>query len=409
MIIHKPYIYRTDSKLRLESEIEIGQSMDKIWFEVEEAYGSFLCDDSADAFLLALLPVAAMREEDICVHANVSPKLLFHANHTHTPFLATFFEKKAIQIHADHSEVILYHGSAVMTACSLGVDSLSTIYQHISPDCLPQYRLTHLTLCNSSQLGCSEQESLEKALEEFSGRISLFADEVKLPFFTINSNITSLMVDNHLNPRMVFPYFTMGSILSVQKMLSKYLFSSSYSADHTALDRRDISHSEAIIVPLMGNENVEIVLSDSFVKRIDKTLNVSKNPLTPKYLDVCWSVQSSNLKKRNRSFIKNKKNRNCGWCGKCKRVLLTLEVLGCLSDYKEAFDMDKYYAHRKDYIIDTVAKSRHDIYCREIYDLMKSNGFHIPMYGKICRILDVYNSKIIKFWYKVFVKPKKHS
>lgn len=38
---------------------------------------------------------------------------------------------------------------------------------------------------------------------------------------------------------------------------------------------------------------------------------------------------------------------NCGECFKCRRTLLALDAADKLEDYRESFDIDKYFKQRK--------------------------------------------------------------
>lgn len=194
--IEQPYIYNADDKYRLESKIHNGllNKDYQIWYEVEKEYGQYLCSELADAFLLAVLPLAAASEQDIYIRANISPKLLHYAHEVHAPFYATLLNKKEIQIQADHSETILFGGTAVGTGCSMGVDSLSSIFHYTKADCQPEYRLTHLCLFNSSHMGDQNQDELEKNFRAASANASLFAEELGLPILLVNSNLSLIHI-----------------------------------------------------------------------------------------------------------------------------------------------------------------------------------------------------------------------
>lgn len=412
--ISQPYIYRNEENgnMRLEAKIydEKRDNEHRIWYEVSEEYGQYLCTELADAFLLALLPIAAKSEQDICIHANVSPELFYNAVHTHIPFYAAFLGKKPIQLTADNTNAVQFSGTAVATGCSLGVDSLSTIYQQMSPDCLPEYRLTHLTIFNSSQLGDVDQAALDSAFAEACRKSAAFTEEIGLQFVPVNSNITCLMIDSGLSGTQLFHYFTLSCVLAVQKLFKIYFLSSSYNSEHICVDPADLSHTEALIVPQMGNRNTKVILSDVFTKRTEKTEFISKNKLTPKYIDVCWSTQVFNMHGGRKYYAEGKTHRNCGWCDKCMRTLFTFELLGCLSDYEDAFDLSKYRFHRKDFIIKVVANSKYSIFYNEIYQLMKSKNFKIPVIAYVVRFFNVKDSKLVLWLWQTYnnIKRKMH-
>ena len=385
--IEQPYIYNADDKCRLESKIHNGllNKDYQIWYEVEKEYGQYLCSELADAFLLAVLPLAAVTEQDICIHANISPKLLHNARKVHALFYATLFEKKVIRIFADRSELVLFDGKAVATGCSMGVDYLSTIYQYSEKDCQPEYRLTHLCLFNSCQLGDLDQDKLNQNLYEASRSATQFANEIGLPFLLVNSNITELSKDSNLSVTQVSSYYTISCPMALQKLFGKYIMASSYHAKYVCFEKEDIMHTESVFLPLMGNENMEVVLADTFKSRVDKTAAIMGNPLTPKYLDVCWATQIANMHGGGSWYLNGKKHKNCGWCDKCMRTLFTLELLDGVENYRDTFDLDKYYENRKKFITKVVAYSKIDFFYTELYELMKKRGFPIPFLGAFLR------------------------
>lgn len=407
--INQPYIYSTGEKARLESRIydDVVNKEFKIWYEVDHEYEKYLCTEVSDAFLEVCLQRAVYEEQDIHIQGNVSPMLLHNTIGVHIPFLATMFQKKEITVTSDRSQEIRFSGTAVGTGCSLGVDSLSTIYQHISSDCVPAYRLTHLTLFNTYHFGNMSQERQNIALEESRIKSQVFADEMGLPLVVVNTNLIDLVNDLPITNLQLVGYFTISCSLALQKLFSKYLFASNYSAEYTEMDYEDFEHAENIWGPLLGNENVEIIISDAFMKRTEKTRLISENPLTRKYLDVCWATFFANEKTSGSWYLEGRKHRNCGWCEKCRRTLITLDVLGKLSEYEDIFDIDKYNVYKKIYTVKVVANSKNNLYYRDIYEMMIEEGFPLPILGKIMRVVNVQNSRIFATLYSVYKRLKK--
>lgn len=400
IVVHQPYVYQTKSKSRLECEITDDKMNKtyKIWYEVDDSYKEYLCTELSDAFLIAVLPRAVFTEQDIHIEGNVSPKLLYNTREMHIPLLTKLYGKHLmITVTTERSQAVNFAGCAVATGCSLGIDSLSTIYQHIDPKCPQEYRLTHLALFNSSQFGDKNQDRLDKALEEAAKKAKVFADEVGLPLLVINTNVNELVVDLSLTGTQAIGYFTISCPMALQKMFKQYLLASSISAE--SVEFTDIECTENLYVPLLGNENVDISISQPFLKRIEKTIFVCENPLTPKYLDVCWATESANSKDGVSWYLDGKKNRNCGWCDKCARTLFTLELLGKVSEYKEAFDMDKWQKYRSQFIVKVVANVNRHVHYRELYDLMVKKGYHIPVIGIFLQKTNFQDSKIFKQLY----------
>lgn len=72
---------------------------------------------------------------------------------------------------------------------------------------------------------------------------------------------------------------------------------------------------DPIIMNLISTEKLEFVIHGSQYTRPEKTLKVSKNNLSHKYLDVCV----------NANFIENNNLLNCSTCFKCMQTLVTLD------------------------------------------------------------------------------------
>ena len=78
MILHEPEISRIDGRLRVHARIETRHpklaTLDRLWFEVDEASG-LAVSDRADAFLVAMLPIAMACGESLEVRGRTSPRL----------------------------------------------------------------------------------------------------------------------------------------------------------------------------------------------------------------------------------------------------------------------------------------------------------------------------------------------
>ena len=396
-----PEIVRYGEKSRLKCEVKNGDTNSDhiIWYEVENEYSTYLCDELADSFLLAVLPFASYTEQDIVVKGTISSKLFYNLMNVHIPLLANFFNKKAIHITVDNIRNINFGGKAVATGCFLGVDSLSTIFQHTDALCLEEYKLTHLTLFNSSHFGNSDQATLSENLQNAAKKASEFAKQLGLSLIVVDSNMTELMKNTGLRVEQILIYLTISCAYSLQKLFGKYLFSSSYDSKYVSINSADISHSESIIVPLLSSDSMEVILSDTFKKRTEKTLYIARNRMTPQFIDVCWAVQVAGIEGGAKWYLESKKKRNCGWCDKCMRTLLTLELYGVIDEYKDAFDLDNYYKHRSMFIRKVVARSPYNIFYQELYDLMKQKSMRIPLSGVLLRKFDVRNNRLIRSVY----------
>ena len=393
IIIGHPFIDQKEGGFFLNAVIkdEILKKEFLVWYSVDEMYGQYLCDDRADAFLLIAMMSAMKSHQDVLVNAPVSKRLLYHINNEIQPLFKKLIPGSCcIQIRVPDEDCPRLYGNAVGCGCSLGVDSLSALYRHMDNHMINEYRVSHLAFFNSGQLGYLNQELDESSFRKAVEGIVPFSKEVNLPIVVIDSNVNTFFVESGFktaSSRIVMS--TLSCALALQKLFGKYIYASSTPVQSFELYAKDQSFAEIAYVSLLSTEGTEFILSDSAMTRVEKTDYIRKNPLTPKYLDVCWATQVASSISHDGRWLEGKMKKNCGWCDKCLRTLFTLELLGDdLSKYEEIFDLSKYYAHKNDFIKTVIGKkiiNQRNIDQRninhmysEIYDLMSAKNFKVP-------------------------------
>lgn len=352
-----------------------------LWFSVNKSYEDYLCEDRADAFMLAALMIAMKSHQDICINAPVSKRLLFNINNTIQPLFTKMIPNSScINIEAKNGYCSKLDGQAVGCGCSLGVDSLSALYRHMGEHVLEGYNVTHLALFNSGQLGYLDREKDEQTFKEAVDNIIPFSKETYLPIVAVNTNLNEYFVNFGFKTAVSrFIISTICCPLALQKLFGKYVFASSYSVEDFEISQKDQSHAEAAYVPLLSTESTEVILSSAVMTRVEKTDYIRKFSLTSKYLDVCWAAQMASSQMHQDKWIKDKTKLNCGWCDKCARTLFTLELLGeDIQKYDGIFDLSKYYEHKDEFIQTVLTKWRSNIMYKEIFFLMKEKSFEIP-------------------------------
>lgn len=351
-----------------------------VWFSVDKIYGKYFCTEYADSYLLLLLPIALKSQQDIAIDCPVSSKLYFNIQNTVQPlFCKIFGADKPIKINAPVNDNIRFEGKAVGCGCSLGVDSLSSFLKHYGANALPGYAVTHLTLFNSGQLGDYDLEASEKNFFKSVEELKPFSEAVKLPILAVNSNLNSFFKYSGVTLLQTFVNRTLACALSLQKLFGRYVYASSYTISQFEISTVDQSHCEASYVPLFSTHNFETILSNPMLNRVGKTEFISSNELTPEYIKVCWAEQTAYEIWHNTSFLEGKTKINCGWCDKCLRTLLTLEVLqnGNLDNYAGQFELKKYYEHRNKYIEKVFKERKHNYFYQEIVDLIIERKYPI--------------------------------
>jgi len=378
------------------------------WYSVDKQYGTFLSNECADAFVLLMLHIAMKSGQDIVSEAPVSGRLLFNIENTIQPlFLKSIPDLRHINISAQVKHFV-ESGTAVGCGCSLGVDSFSSFLKHFEGDVVEGYKVTHLTLFNCGQLGDRDLVAAEKNLRDTVNNLRPFADEVGLPIVAVNSNLNELYLDGDVTLLQSFICRTASCALALQKLFGKYVYSSSYSVENFQISGDDESHMEAVFVPLLGTENLEFILSNPCMTRVEKTEYLSRFNITKKYLDVCWAAQFANSEIKGtdfftKEFVKNMKKKNCGRCEKCMRTILTLDLFGRLQDFEGVFDLD-YYKDNKDlYIYRCIRDRKENVFWNELANIIEKKNIPITWKAKIYLKNDFF-SRICRCFYEFMRK-----
>lgn len=284
-----------------------------LWFSVDEEYSSYLCTETTDAFVCAMLWYAMATGSDIVSEGPVSEKLLFSVNQYLIPALCT--EKnglRRIKVLGPSICITLENCNGVGTGMSCGIDSLYTLFQY--SDSVPEkWRLTHLAYFNMGAIFHPDSskntyysisdfyKTTDKmSLEKLQAAKSV-ADSVGLPIVYICSNIDSDYYRGAYGYTAV--YRNCACVLTLQKLFHVYYCSSAGWPDFFDLSLSEGSeHYESLLCQCLSTENCSFMLSD-YVTRIEKTKAISNWDVARKHLDVCFNFN------------------NCGHCSKCYRTL----------------------------------------------------------------------------------------
>lgn len=409
--ISKPYIEERGNEIFLVSIVkdESRNLQTELWYSVEKQYGQYLCDDYADSFLLVVLAVAMHSKQDIKIDAPVSSRLLFNVHNTLQPIWQKVLpESKIIKVLAETRDDIIYNGKGVGCGCSLGVDSMSSLYKHMESDVVKGYGVTHLTIFNSGQFGDYDLEGAEKDFRSKVAALRSFSEETGLPVIGINSNLNAFYKYCGVSLLQSFVQRTASCAMALQKLFGKYIYASSYSVEQSEISTIDESHIECAFVPLLSTNNFEMILSNPGMTRVQKTEYISRNPLTHKYLEVCWADQTAKEIWHNTAFLENKTKINCGWCDKYLRTLLTLDiVLGSVAAYGNIFELSQYYSRKREYIVKVFRERKHNYFYQEMVELMFARQYSVPYKAIYYYKKSVYQDKIIMILQKVLGLPQR--
>jgi len=348
--INYPEIVKVDEKSRLTTMLDIDGEQKELWFEVDEEYEKYLCYERSDACLIGVLQYAMRKKHDITCLAPVTGELLYNLNHHLFPVLCktvgSFYHPK---IFAEATSQSLENHGAVGTGMSCGVDSLHAVANHYNPTDAYTPKLTHLIVYNVAHFHTTgfKNYGKNKIKEETYAHAKEAAKALNLPLIETNSNIYECLACGHQ-----WTYFMGYAILSMQKLWKTFLFASSYDYSKFTLDNHDSKcpgYYDLLSMNCFSTSQLRIYSEGGGVDRVEKTSVVADFYIAPKYLLVCWV-----------------KGSNCGVCSKCRRTMLTLDILGKLDNFKDSFPVDYYRTHLDDYLKWLVANVNEE-YCQDIY------------------------------------------
>ena len=405
--IYEPQTENQESKAILCARIvSPKQELDTdLWYETTIEYQQYLCPEVSDAFVMAMLIPAISLGEDIVVEGAMSERFYFELQQILIPVLSDAWEcKESIKIHCSNLVNIAFHPQGCGTGCSLGVDSLAAIKSLTMDECPSTYKLTHLCLFNAGAFGEGPEanDSFYRTLEY----ITPYSKEMGLPIVAINSNLYEFYPSDFKLEYCVLTRI-MSVVLTMQKLLKTYVIASSYPYCFTKKTKEQ-EYMDNILIPNSSTESTSFFVANPQMIRSKKTAFVAHDKLVKKYLYVCWREMLVNESLTAKQLIDKDNKPNCGMCEKCCRTCFTLELLGKLNDFKDTFEIERYYQRRISYIARVLARPTFDVHYRDLNALMKETGFNaspkILLRASLIRMYDCLNLRVIKHKLCVILK-----
>lgn len=349
-----------------------------LWYSVPASYRKYLCTSRGDAFLVAFIWYAMVTESDIKLEVPVSSRMYFYVQHLLIPALMKVGKGYAHQIKVicETTSDPIECANAVGTGMSCGVDSLYTLKLYNSDNVPPEYKLTHLTYFNMGAIFHPDRASSKHySLEEFYKTTDRMSDEkfdnaqkvadlANLPCIYIQSNMDKDYYRGAYGDTGLYRNFS--CVLALQHLFGKYYCSSAGWPDffELSLDQGS-AHYQSLLTDAFTTESCQFIMSD-YDTRFEKTELLANDEISQKYLDVCFR------------FI------NCGECSKCRRTLITLDLLGKLDLFKDAFDVEKFKKDRANayaWLLKTKDGDAIDdnvVFAKDIYKHIQDNNIQIP-------------------------------
>ena len=329
--ISQPLVSRQNGKVRVSAKVTI-ENEQILWIEFDEVYAEYVCWERSDAFLLAVLPIAMRRGMDVECEAPVGEELLYQLRE----YLLPALEKGDRRIHAVQIRAAVdkmrYHGMAVGTGISCGIDSLYSICHAMNSE-YPNLKLTHLAVFNVGAF-------FKKDGGQFAFQCNLarnFACEHGLKLVVANSNFTLYDFPGKLEHRLTHVYNNAFAVFALQKLWKVYYYSSGF--DYSQFSTKGNfdsppSRYDLLFWNVVSTSQLRFYNSGGAVTRYQKTVDLVDYEPAFRYLNVCIKEDGQ----------------NCGECFKCKRTLVTLDALGALDKFDGVFDIMRYKAHRHKYL-----------------------------------------------------------
>lgn len=330
-----PYLEKKGKTSFLLCDVYIDHIKHTIWFSVEERYETYLCVERADAYVIGFLNYAMRNNHDIVCEVPVTEDLLYNINTDLIPTLAKHSRHlHHIQICADIAPA-LHKGFAVGTGASFGVDSFSAIRSHTNT-MYPNLDITHLCINNVGAFNeCYSQYGQEQVKEERYVIAEQIADELGIKLIKTDSNFATEIYQNHLQTH---TYSSVFAVYCLQKLWRIYYYGSS-GEDYSVFsvvnsEKKSPAMYELLALQCFSIPGLRIFSEGGAKTRIEKTMELVDYQPAQKYLHVCLS-----------------KPYNCGVCSKCKRTLVSLDLLGVLDRFEESFDIAYYKKNRLKYLL----------------------------------------------------------
>ncbi len=358
---------KQSEKTRLEFNLEINKSGGVLWFETDNEWGEYLCDELADGVLVMLLSFILRGGYDVKSHVPVSEKLYYGITKQLIPQLRVCEQKSYESKFVFPLVNINYDPQAVGAGLSCGVDSFATLLEYTRDCRLENYKLTHLTFyengAHHNGIG-GYDDSQEKIYLGEREHVTKFCKQYGYPLINVRSNLNRFLSEYFWDDgfEWTHTYRNLGLTLLFQKLFCRYYYSPGVNTDSFECGLNcDPAHYECFLLSCLCTNNIEFLNSNEGMNRVEKINYISKETIVCENLVVCY-----------------KDAKNCGRCVKCIRTLLAIDFLGLLERYKTSFDIEKYKKNRKWYLGYLCKHRNDDQFIKEIYLYAKKNNISIP-------------------------------
>ena len=330
-------------------------------------YREYICNEVCDSVVVSILHYCLRGGYDIESEVPMTDKLYYEIT---SQFISQMllmnpsarpFELRIETVCTD------WNPSAVATAMSCGIDSLTTYYEYTEETVPEGLRLTYLTFFEQGAhhggggLPWEEQHRIYLAQLE---KVRSFCDLIHCELIDVQSNLAEFL-------RRLFwsesydhthTYRNMAIVMLLQKLIRVYYYAATYNLDQfgCSIDS-DSAHYDKWLLPTLSTSSTSFFSANSSMTRIEKIKYLSQKPETYDHILVCY-----------------KEGYNCGICIKCWRTMLEMEVSGVLDLYRGSFDVDCFRSNYEYYLTKMLRMRKTEPIMQEIFDYMVEHEIDIP-------------------------------
>ena len=347
---------------RLSADIVVDGVSRELWFEVEEEYGKYLCDERSDAFVVGLLSLAIREKHDIEFVAPMTAQLKDQLEHD---FLDVVCQHQPglhkVKLLGPVAEPIYKNREIMGTGVSCGVDSLFTIKRRFIDSQSEKY----LFLTNQSPVNGARVvfECLKKNAMSFAADagVNLIIGDTNycggIPGLTTEGATT---------------YCNLFSVLALQKLFSRYFIASGgpicdfSKYIENGMFGTDCSNYDLLLLSACSTMSCKFIV-DGLEDRIKKVQDLVSWPLAWNHLDVCFRHADPNGMNGTND------------CPKCVHTIVEILVAGgmdALEKFNAVFNVDYVRQHKHEYLADLIRiRLQRTEYGLELWPLRSRAGF----------------------------------
>ena len=360
----------SNGRKRLSAEVIVDDLSYGLWFEVEEKYGQYLCDERSDAFVVGLLPLAIKTRQDIYFVTPITDQLKDQLEHDFIDVVCQHQpELHRVRLVGNVAAPLCKASETIGTGVSCGVDSLFTIKRRLIEHTGNKF----LFLTNQADM----DDSRYVRFDCLKRRASSFAADAGIELIVGDTNYSGGVPG--LCTEGCTTYCNLFSVLALQKLFSRYFIASGGPIRdfnfylQNGMFGTDCSDYDLLTLSACSTSSCRFIV-DGLEERIKKVQALIDWPLAWNHLDVCF--RHADGKDGNGTYD----------CPKCMHTVVEILVAGgmpALEKFSAVFDVEYVKAHMEEYLADLIRiRMQNTEYGNELWPLRKRAGFSSPDYLK---------------------------